>query len=296
MNLDYLHNKVNKYLQMEQELNPLYHYTSVYRLEGIIKNKELWVSHSDFLNDKTERQYTFNLFYKILVERAKKASLNFRYVEGVLKIIKDFEYPAYVLSLSKNKDSNLLWSNYSQNDGYNIKFDFSSYRSDLSIDQEKAAAICLFKSKVIYDEKTHHQAINELVDDYIELFKKHDEHFIHDREWVKNNPYITQTVTNLHITFLLFSAFFKDACFKQEEEHRVALVPTRSKFINFDCRILNGAFIPYIKIKLKDSQIKGVTIGPKNKMDISEEGLRYFLELNNLSEIDIKQSKIPYRY
>lgn len=294
MEFDYVHNKINNYLQMDQELNPLYHYTSVHGLEGIIKNKELWVSHSDFLNDKTERQYTFNLFYKILVERVKEASLDFLYVDWIIQTIIKLEYPAYVLSLSKNKDSNLLWSNYSKNDGYNIKFDFSSYRSDFFIDQDKVAGRNgLFKSKVIYDEKTHHQAINELVDDYIGLFKKYVDL---DKKSLEEDPYITQTATSLHITFLLFSAFFKDACFKQEEEHRVAIAPTKTENINYDCRILNGAFIPYIKIKLKDSQIKGVTIGPKNKMDISEEGLRYFLERNNLSEIDINQSKIPYRY
>jgi len=292
MEFKYVDCKIKKYLQMDQDLNPLFHYTSVYGLEGIIKNKELWVSHSDFLNDKTERQYTFKLFYKILEERVIEGSLNHLYMNSIIDTLRELEYPAYVLSLSKNKDSNLLWSNYSQNDGYNIKFDFSSFRSDFFIDQ-KEASIGIFKSKVIYDEKIHRQAISELADDYIELFKTYAGR---DKEWLKENQHVNQTATNIQMTFLLFSAFFKDACFKQEEEHRFAVVPTRPENIKYHYRILNGAFIPYIKIELKDSQIKGVTIGPKNKMDISEEGLRYFLELNKLSGIDINQSKIPYRY
>ena len=35
----------------------LYHYTNIYGLFGIITNKSLWLTRSDFLNDSTEITY-----------------------------------------------------------------------------------------------------------------------------------------------------------------------------------------------------------------------------------------------
>ena len=40
----------------------LYHYTTPEGLLGILKNKELWYSHIDYLNDESEIKYT-HVFY-----------------------------------------------------------------------------------------------------------------------------------------------------------------------------------------------------------------------------------------
>ncbi|MEH3007481.1 DUF2971 domain-containing protein [Bacillus pumilus] len=289
MDFQYVIDKIDKYLEMDKHLTPLYHYTSVYGLEGILKRREFWVSHSDFLNDKTERKYTLNLLINILDNKLEEKKKKKELIKAILDNINSLDFPIYVLSFCQNKDSNLMWSNYSNNDGYNLEFDLSTFRSDFKIlDGNVEDSTATYKSKVIYDKKIHKEAISELADDYIEIFKKYS----------KIDIELRIKINNLYLTLQILSAFFKDECFQQEEEHRFILVPAFADILAYHCRIANGAFIPYTRIGFESNLIKGVTIGPKNKMDISEEGLKSFLTLNEFDSetIEIKRSNIPYRY
>ncbi|WP_395893971.1 DUF2971 domain-containing protein [Bacillus safensis subsp. safensis] len=283
---------VFEYIDLKKKPPLLYHYTSVYGLEGILKNKEFWISHSDFLNDKTERQYTLNLLINIVQKKLENYPAKMKAItDFIQRNLNKKIYPTYVLSLSKNKDSNLLWSNYSQDDGYNIEFDLSSFKEYVSFpDQNVEDSIRFYCSKVIYDSQVHEKALNELADNYIEVFAEYAQK--------KDEIDFIESVNSLLVTFQLLAAFFKDSCFQQEEEYRIAIYPVISDDLSYECRVTNGAFIPYIRMKFDRSAVKGITIGPKNKMDISEEGLRSFLSLNkfDLEPIEINRSKIPYRY
>ncbi|MGX9291016.1 DUF2971 domain-containing protein [Bacillus sp. A015] len=297
MNYDEVNDLISKHLDPQTDIPPLYHYTSVYGLEGIMDGKEVWVSHTDFLNDKTERLYSENILLD-LIEKKIKAELSDELkehpnVNALLDKIKEsFQKkfaPTFVLSLSTNKDSNLLWSNYSKDDGYNIKFDpeFLRFSEYIQEDDNLGEAV-VFKSKVIYDEEKHIVALSELADIYVE-------HFLFNHEQSAEEYEIN--LVNMHIAFQVMASFFKDSCFQQEEEWRIVLF-TKTKGIPIKHRIMNGAFIPYVKLSFNKNVIRGITIGPKNKMDISEEGLKSFLTTNtyDLKRIEINRSKIPYRY
>ncbi|MDF4197798.1 DUF2971 domain-containing protein [Bacillus subtilis] len=302
MKIEYLKKMIDKYLQEFGEGGELYHYTSIHGLEGIISKREFWVSHSDFLNDKTELKYTLHLFSKILSKKMKEINVSSSIIQGYfIEYFKGLfeQYPTYILSLSTNGDSNLLWSNYSHNEGYNIAFDFNNILEDLKpANETDETVVGVFASKVIYDREIHIKAISKIVDDLIPIGLEAFAEF----EKVKGPRFFhsfipRETINQIFLTLQLFSAFFKDQCFQQEEEYRVVfLVP--HKINNYKCRISNGVFIPYIKVEFSDECIAGLTVGPKNKMDISEEGLKSFLSLHNfnLDLLGIKQSKIPYRY
>ncbi|WP_286068700.1 DUF2971 domain-containing protein [Bacillus sp. (in: firmicutes)] len=276
-------NMITKYLDLLEDSPLLYHYTNVYGLEGIMKHKELWVSNADFLNGKTERKYTEKILFNLIEEKLKNHEMR-DFIIDTSKIALDMkELPTYVLSLSKNKDSNLLWSNYSQDDGYNISFDFETLE-----EIENSPHLTAFKSKVIYEEEIHYEALNELADYCISAFGK-------------NKPKLEELVSEVNVVqtaLQLLASFFKDSCFRQEEEYRIVLIQNAENEQNYECRVSNGTFIPYIKMKFNKNNVKGITIGPKNKMDISEEGLKSFLKLNkfNVENIEINRSKIPYRY
>ncbi|MGM0971122.1 MAG: DUF2971 domain-containing protein [Bacillota bacterium] len=274
---------VTKYLNLIEDYTTLYHYTDVYGLEGIMKHKELWVSNADFLNDKTERKYTEKILFNIIEEKLKNHELRDLIMDALEECLDMKNNPTYILSLSKNKDSNLLWSNYSQDDGYNISFQFKSLE-----DISNSPDLTVFKSKVIYDEEIHYEALNELADYCVETFSNNK----------INYEELVSEVRVIHTCLQLLASFFKDSCFQQEEEYRIVLIQTVGIKQSYDCRVSNGAFIPYLKMKFSINDVKGITIGPKNKMDISEEGLKSFLTLNefNVETIEINRSKIPYRY
>ncbi|KRE13704.1 MULTISPECIES: DUF2971 domain-containing protein [Bacillus] len=276
-------NIITKYLDLLEDSPILYHYTNVYGLEGIMKHKELWVSNADFLNDKTERKYTEKILFNLIEEKLKDNKMKDLIMDTLTIALDMTEFPTYVLSLSINKDSNLLWSNYSQDDGYNISFDFETLEE---IGDSLNSSV--FKSKVIYEEEIHYEALNELADYCVAAFSKSK----------PNYEELVSEVKVVHTSLQLLASFFKNSSFQQEEEYRIVLIQNTENEHDYECRVSNGTFIPYIKMKFNKNNVKGITIGPKNKMDISEEGLKSFLTLNkfNVETIEINRSKIPYRY
>jgi hypothetical protein len=272
----------------------LYHYTSISGLEGILSNQEFWVSHCQFLNDSTEIVYTYKLFKDMLYEKIseqRKSEVEREFIYDMMSrdidrtfTHGDYNDLLYVLSMTTNSDSNLLWANYSNNDGYNIGFKYPEILRDLDSLHEEGL---VFGLPVIYDLNLQREYISPLVDAFIYLFfpDKHDQEL-----YVK---YLKSLTTCL----ILYSTIFKDSAFSQEEEFRFVCFMSADSKTNF--RVSNGTFIPYVKKPFDLSNVVGLTIGPKNKMDIAHIGVKKFLEAHKYSHIksnSIKNSKIPYRY
>jgi len=270
----------------------LYHYTDIYGLEGILKNKEFWVSNASFLNDKTEIKYTLELCRKLIMEICERKHINsekiisaFNFIVGNDLVETDY----YLLSFCTNSDSNLLWSNYSNNDGYNISFKFPEIAFDFHREDHEYPLV----GYVIYDEVEQKRIIEDVIEKFIVLSKYIGELDVLESSGVSEEDFFEQLgVVTAAIS--MASLFFKDECFSQEEEFRIAI--DREKY---SCRISNGAFIPYIKARFKKESVTGITIGPKNNMDITMEGLIQFLKLhdyNHIAKEKIEKSCIPYRY
>ncbi|MGF9744097.1 DUF2971 domain-containing protein [Bacillus safensis] len=296
MNFDEINELLSRHLDPPKDTPPLYHYTSVYGLEGIMRCKEVWLSQSDFLNDKTERLYSENIIIELIERKFKdRVSDQLKNHSPLNKLIADIreafqrKLPTFVLSLSTNKDSNLLWSNYSKDDGYNIEFgpDFFKDTDEVQLEKDNLKGAKLFKSKVIYDKEKHILALSELADNYIN-------HLIMNLN--QSDEEYGYIISNMHLAHQVMASFFKDPCFQQEEEWRIVLFTPEDITINH--RIMNSAFIPYVKLRFDKNLVRGVTIGAKNKMDITEAGLTSFLTTNtyDLNRVEINRSKIPYRY
>ncbi|KUR61195.1 DUF2971 domain-containing protein [Bacillus sp. AM 13(2015)] len=284
-------------LNQQSDPDEIYHYTNIHGFEGIIsgdvKDEKgvFWATHSDFLNDKTEMKYTLNLSKDIFKDVCKERGLTEEQIKEYTelyekKIIEKafngrYIWEFYTVSFSINPDSNLLWSNYSNNDGYNIKFEFKKL-----IKENEA-----YCSHVIYDREKHEDSLKGLLLDLLDIFLKPGYPGKIRGEDKDDFMWAIQTLS-------WFSIFFKDKCFSQEEEFRIVFPLREAEKNNYKCRISNGTFIPFIERKFSKEIVTGVTIGPKNNMDINKEGLHKFLKLNKieipLEEID--NSAIPYRY
>lgn len=289
-------------LELFWDERTLFHYTSGQVLKSIIDNKELWITKSEFLNDKDEIKYAIEVLFKIIDDFTDE---NPSVEEQVFKLwikqsleTQNFTIDAYILSLSTNEDSNLLWSNYAENEGYNIGFNYKDLFCALTnnVETKYGKQLGIFPYLVIYDPKKHEELLRKEV---INLYKIYLYAYNSDKD--KENIYYKysgKTLTNI----LIYSSFFKAKCFSQEEEFRMAILTMDNdiKKIKYECRLSNGVFIPYIKLPIIDESgnlpIKSITIGPKNNLDIAEDGLRYFLDMNGLDDVNINRSQIPYRY
>ncbi|WP_454844394.1 DUF2971 domain-containing protein [Priestia megaterium] len=289
--------EVIKNLDLNIKERTLYHYTSIYGLEGILRNSEFWVSHSAFLNDKTELQYTYKLCEEIIKEMVGEDENMYELANDIFQMgterTRDTEL--YILSMTTNGDSNLLWSNYSHNDGYSLALKYPDIMRTFAHEMT-VSEVAPVPADVIYDREKQKQLLEAPIRALLQFM-----HFnVSEDTWTEN---IENRFHELFTAINMYSAFFKDECFKQEEEVRIVFMSPngRGNLKQDGFRISNGAFIPYLKasFRSKKEAIQSITIGPKNHMDIAKEGLIKLLEhygYNHISDGYVEKSKIPYRY
>ncbi|KMK70229.1 hypothetical protein ACJ64_12985 [Bacillus safensis] len=266
----------------------VFHYTNIYGLDGILRKGDFWVSDADFLNDKNEIKYTFELSKEIFPSICKERGLSEEklrdYTElfnaNIRSMFETNKNNFYSLSFCINPDSNLLWANYSQNDGYCIAFDLYEFNKSLNRNENFTPV----PGYVIYDNLEQINKLEKLLNDIIDIFEE--------------GTHLDSKLPSVFTALEFYSLFFKDKCFSQEEEYRIIFYPKGNKEI-YKCRISNGAFIPYVETEFDTGSVIGVTIGPKNNMDINSEGLYKFLHQIkefDYSKVKIGKSKIPYRF
>lgn len=83
----------------------------------------------------------------------------------------------------------------------------------------------------------------------------------------------------------------KHSAYEYEQEVRCFL--TSSQPIKY--RLKNNLIVPYIELYLPKSALKEIWIGPTNDMEWATKSLRTYLDHMGFNEVEIKQSKIPYR-
>ena len=309
-----------------QNIKNIYHYTSPDGLESIINDKSILFSDYRFLNDEKELNYFIDVIKEILDKNYEKNSDFYNHMENDIlkKFPKDIttffindetatesreQCNYYILSTSLKPDILSMWNYYSKvanADGYNIKINLKNFLDcitqkvigsleGLKVNNNDSNAIYL--GKVIYNKKKQEEYANQIIKLYHDQYQSSSE---------KSDDNI-----NVLNTFVLIYSFFnKHPSFIAEDEFRIIIAyPNSIKLINDkkdDKKVdlcfqkTNGSFAPKLKIKVDDWKdiIKEVKIGPKNKMDIAESGLRAFLDYNGLDEknVPVSTSDIPVRF
>lgn len=332
-----------KYIDLDNYMKGnIYHYTNTISLENIIKSNTLWVTESDFLNDRTEYIYAISLIEEIFNRRNYK-NLRQDKMRTIIKILKSFINRSFIFSSSLNKDSVNLWGNYSKFDGYNIDFNLEKISKrmwdgkvfvvgnkkdknsqpikHMITRKDQYKTVIMLPGKVIYERKEQENIIVDILDfidntykeyyDYLNIYVNTDET---ERNY-KRLQYTFNSIISTAIDILSTQVqLFKNPIFSQDEEYRI-IFNINSKLDVIKYRASNGVFIPYIEVKFesgleKDEKglpIDGITIGPKNNLDIARNGLKLFLNNQGYNtvfdvsdkkggKIYIKKSEVPLRY
>lgn len=285
----------------------LYHYTSAEGLVGIL-NGEAWVTERHFLNDPSEFSVATDVFLEVAekhihdkerLARFRKAILNeAARCERFGELGEDLAFSGYyVMSFCLEDDSALLWSEYSDFQGYCLGVELGSL-----IDSFGANRIYMH-GKVIYDHDVQVELIEKVVQgEYIDSprFPELNSWDDFDEPRSEDAKYI---ISFLNLDCSTYNMFFKKQCFEGEQEYRVVFshihdggrVGPEERY-PVDFRIKDGMLIPFVKMPFDAmGSVKSITIGAKNTSDIAGVGLRYFLRSKNMS-VDVRKSGIPLRY
>lgn len=297
--------------------NELYHYTTANGLKSILDTNEFWVTRSDFLNDRSEIEYTRSIIEKVCRECICDNVVCNKFLEAVEKEIVECNYGIgsgeieikggyYILSFSTEKDSITLWSEYSQFMGYSIGFKQQELIGEIK--KYRGQSIC-WHGNVIYAEDIQIQRIKEALTDrapYIrgKTYEEIIEKCIKEPQSQDAMEDFKNLVMDFSVITSVYAMFFKQPCFKEENEYRIVFSAFHEgagagleKKMNF--REKEGFLIPYIVTKVKERNellpVMNITVAPKNTVDLAVRGMEYFLKAKGY-DVPIIKSQIPLRY
>lgn len=313
---------------LERNIKTVFHYTTAEGLKGIIDSGSFFVSRSDFLNDYTEMQYCWDLLLHVIESLIKECTFNdkLEFYEKVKQEAKRYRVEVneqeeiFVLSFTKNGDSLAMWSHYAGSDGYNIAIDL---RTNIE-EWKKLAGIHFRYGAVIYNKEKQQEILTEEINRSFLIWNNIENL---GKKW----DYLV--VDALLYRIKIWTMFFKNSLFKEEQEVRVAFFRAnyeqnieklivvyhsmypeheideiRNKVANLfrasnedetlikQFRARNNIIYPFIKVGFDIRSLVGVRVGPINKLDKAVLGINMYLDSKGLRERKVDRSECPLRF
>jgi len=282
----------------------LYHYTDQKGLLGIIEDKCLWATHSQFLNDLSEYRIVFDaLQEKIKAERND----NWAYLQSRFLSARQMK-GIFITSFSGERgDSLAMWRGYSAGTGgYSIGFDRLALRVIASALFPSGEKSHVDLDKCIY-VNPEDSSLAERFESGIEL------------AWKESIEKMAQSASNDLATalrslpvnimeYVKLAALRKHIAFKEENEWRIVVFDEEgSKSRRTKFRQSKSMIVPYLEIPWRvdglPNPIRRVVIGPTPNIDEAGKAVEMLLERNEIpvkgencpEGVEVVPSKIPYR-
>ena len=314
---------------------PIFHYTSIGGLEGILTHKKLRFTNIKYMNDKDE-------IVAGLDSIAKSCNVSEDEREQLRSAFINHGTQNFVCCFSLEEDSLPMWNYYTKevnNQGFNIAFDDkklveSILRSNPCLDGCDLAFGIVDYSKE--DNSEYSKAITDEVLSSINLAVSKlfltvakgamlnrsntiDKEAIEEWEEKLDAAENENKMRDLPIYFFdgstcsfdknplgNYLCFIKRDCFEPEREFRIVVSVPDDQLQRlkdqgvYKFRISNGVIVPYLELSFSGEVIKSVTISPTIKSDLVELSIQDFATYCNLPVKDystfIKKSKIPVRF
>lgn len=271
----------------------LYHYTGIGGTHGILQNKFIRATKSDFLNDSNEVRYILTIAQEVIhdVTNPVWQSILQTGFDWASMAMKRLHY--YVLSFSTEPDSLTLWSEFGDNTGYNMEFQSGELLKRISRYRPIA-----YHGSVIYDKTLQKELLRKLI--YIDIPASLGESFHDIMEHcveTMNHEQFDQLCRYVEQSLLIYALFFKQEEFAPEKEYRMVFEENDLNQVLF--REKDGFLLPYISVRiaseLEEVPLKSITVAPKNHIDLAKNGMMLYLQSLGY-EVPVRLSGIKLRY
>lgn len=271
-----------------------YHYCDLNAFLSIVKNKKLWLSCVDNMNDRLEIKHFYDAFIHRIKDLTNDETINI--FDEFLQIF-HYQFPIpYICCFSQKGDVLSQWRAYaSDGHGVSIGFDLDSFAFQPNgpfMGMHKA--ISVGAHLVSYQNNNEMiEKINEIINSIMEFKDKPE-----DVKYLKWNE-IVHEVRHLCM-------FTKNKYFSEEYEIRVAHLPmlmtnANGEHHNFHSiseimhRVVKNRIASYFELDFSEvnKPIKEVVLGPK--FESSEYELRLFLDVHGFNNLPIRRSGASYR-
>lgn len=267
----------------------LFHYTDLNGLQGILKKRELWLSHISSLNDPFELKYGQNLVARELDNQiVKEDDDNLREFYKSIKIsvgsFGNFIHQPFIACFCESENLLSQWRAYANNGGgFNLGFEISD---DSLITYDKSDLQNGFKPllrKIIYKPEVQTSLIKDYLDKISEGYKKGIIGKVSDgMDQNYHSAVMGSQASNLLLDLILS---FKNPAFSEEKEWRlinITLDHHQPEKLNF--RESEHGLIPYKQSYIYDKNddsyafpIKSIRLGPSVDQESQKSAIKLFL-------------------
>ena len=285
---------INHYLKLTQirDGESLYHYTKVSSLMNILKTRSLFATKSSFLNDTNEMDYIIHVTADVIRKLSNQAWIDLL-MKHVVNTMEEYKrHDTFVLSLSTDKDSITLWSEFGEQTGYSVAFDGEKLIDEIDKAQEIYCHGCCIYSETLQDELVHNLITQQIPVKEGMSFPEIMNEAMHDEDCKVFQDYCHR----LHKILNAYAMFFKQQEFEAEKEYRIVFRNPDKKKILF--REKEGFLLPYIVIDLSDQKrlpLSRITVAPKNHTDLARKGMIQYLDSLGY-DVPVELSRLKLRY
>ncbi|HWZ45751.1 MAG TPA: DUF2971 domain-containing protein [Candidatus Saccharimonadales bacterium] len=267
----------------------LYHYTTQKGLLGIVQKKEIWATHTQYLNDKNEYLHALQLVREEIQRKMSEATQR-RHAAIFQDMLNGLDgkerINVCVASFSLDRDSLSQWRAYgSPTAGFAVGIPGPHIKA-LVLRRQFYLAQCL------YDPDKQRELIAALV---AEVFEENCERQDKLPEEHDDLP----PGGNLDAYLNRYAPILKSHKFAEEQEWRIISRPLASSSERFEFREGRSMIIPYYRFPLHDGDIKfqlqEVVVGPTPNSAQSVRSASNFLVSQQLWDCAVNISGVPYR-
>ncbi len=281
----------------------VYHYTTLESFISIIESQSFHFTNLNYLNDRKEYDHGVEIILDTLKLHAQNEASDSKlkiltYIDQNLESV--HKSSRYISCFSKNGDLLSQWRSYG-NQGKGIAVGFKT--SDLEY-FDGGYVNCF---NIEYREEYQRKIIYEIIQIILDYF----ENIKNSIDWIGYNYelLISKSIVKILEEFI---SNFKDPSFDEEKEFRLEYKIDGNINENDNSKLFfrsNGSLIiPFYKIeyvdkndtlsiqsKYKKLPIEKIIIGPSLDYELNKNSIEIFLSKLGYKNIEIIQSKIPYR-
>jgi hypothetical protein len=278
---------------------PLYHYTNMAGLLGIVSSEEMWFTNILHLNDPRELGYGIGIARDIL-EAEANGSGN-QHVAGfcawalhVLVKAGGEIFGFYVASFSRESNDLGQWRAYADN-GRGVAVGLSPTLFALVADQSTLGVTDkTMAANVTYDRAECEQNFREAIQRAVAIFARGLVHITTDLE---RKEFGEELARELAVPMFRHAITSKHPSYAHERETRLLLLNDRAELDHYSkFRTRGSTLVPYVPSALRvrsPGAITKIVVGPAADV-LADDAVRAFLRRHGLSEEIVEKSEIPY--
>ena len=278
--------------------DPLYHYTDMGGLLGIVNTQDIWLTSIFHLNDPSELGYGVEMALDIMKTEAERGPDVVKafcdWMEHLLVKSGGEMFGFFVGSFSRESDDLGQWRAYADN-GRGVAIGLAPRLFQVHADQTNVTlAEKVLVAQVIYDRDQCLRNVGEAIRRAVDIIVLAEAEVTSQAQ---GREFLRELATQLAVAIFTYAVTCKHRAYKHERETRMLLVNQLDILAPIiETRTRGSTLVPFIRSPLPVRSAGAITqimIGPAAD-NLSDDAVRALLRRHGLPLDTVQQSDIPY--